>query len=523
MAAYSNLPPAAKAGTSGQTPRGGEPGPLDLTGLSLEQLMELPVGGGSSSDPDQARAQRAAVPRAEAQPGEPGRADDLPADLTALSLADLMNLRMRAPKPDEDQSEDKEPAEQEPEAEERPPDAPQPEKSSRPVASDGAPPNASAGDGAAEPEALDLGALVEEATRVLASLAILEGADLVAGAGVESDMDRSDNFGAPGAGSRGEIAPFDSAKTADFFLDRAGGEEAEGGDPAPTASVASSAHGPGDSEFPAAAAAGKGDKGLEPSGPDHGKDGKHDEDGKHDGDDEDGKGDDEGDKDGGDDEDGDGEGDSGKGDDEGKDGGDDEDGDGGGDSGSGDDVLVGGAGDDVLDGGGGKDDVFGGMGDDVLRGGGGSDTLSGDGGDDLLDGGGGKDVLLGGDGDDILIWDPSDDGVHGGAGSDTLRAGHRDVDLDKFDGAVSGIERIDLGIGAEDNELVLSAQDLLDISDTDVLAVLGDSDDRADAGSGWTYVGPDGDGNDVYSQMVGPDLATLFLDADISVNPDILF
>ena len=58
--------------------------------------------------------------------------------------------------------------------------------------------------------------------------------------------------------------------------------------------------------------------------------------------------------------------------------------------------------------------------------------------------------------------------------------------------------------------------------DTDSVAVLGDASDSIDAGIGWTDGGFDSSGNQIYTQMVGPSLATLIVDPDVLVNPDIL-
>ncbi len=41
-------------------------------------------------------------------------------------------------------------------------------------------------------------------------------------------------------------------------------------------------------------------------------------------------------------------------------------------------------------------------------------------------------------------------------------------------------------------------------------------------GTGWTDSGFDGGGNHIYTQMVGASLATLVVDPDVAVNPDIL-
>jgi Ca2+-binding RTX toxin-like protein len=188
----------------------------------------------------------------------------------------------------------------------------------------------------------------------------------------------------------------------------------------------------------------------------------------------------------------------------------------------GNDQLVGSGGDDTLDGGRGVDILTGGSGNDLLLGGGGNDQLDGGLGNDLLDGGPGKDMLTGGSGNDVIVWDFPDAVADGGAGSDVLRVVEGDVDLTNFKGTIAGIEIIDLSADPDPNALTLTPQQVLDVSDTDVLTVLGENGDSIDAGSGWTYGGRDGDGQDVYTQSLAGSLATLILDPDLITNPDIV-
>jgi len=186
------------------------------------------------------------------------------------------------------------------------------------------------------------------------------------------------------------------------------------------------------------------------------------------------------------------------------------------------DALFGGDGNDMIHGQNGDDALYGDLGDDSLFGGNNADLLDGGQGDDLLNGNGGVDILLGGLGDDSLVWDINDATIDGGAGIDSLLVQGGDVDLTVFGGTILGIESIDLEADAGANAVTLSAQDVLDISDSDTLAILGDSGDNVDAGSGWTDGGFDGSGNHTYTQMVGGMLATLLVDPDIAVNGDIL-
>ena len=103
MARLLNLFTATKA--TGAGPEGdGEGGFLaNLTKLSLEQLMNLSVGGRSRTDPEEALANR---DRAKDRDDDgQGRGGPLPVDLTALGLAALMNLRVRPARSDEPKKE----------------------------------------------------------------------------------------------------------------------------------------------------------------------------------------------------------------------------------------------------------------------------------------------------------------------------------------------------------------------------------------------------------------------------------
>ncbi len=105
MAKLLNLFTAIEA--TGATPEGdGDGGFLaDLTKLNLEQLMNLSVGGRSRTDPEEALANRGSAQDREADGLE--RSDPLPADLTTLGLAALMNLRVRPARPDEPEEDEK--------------------------------------------------------------------------------------------------------------------------------------------------------------------------------------------------------------------------------------------------------------------------------------------------------------------------------------------------------------------------------------------------------------------------------
>ncbi len=201
--------------------------------------------------------------------------------------------------------------------------------------------------------------------------------------------------------------------------------------------------------------------------------------------------------------------------------------------GDGDDALRGGEDDDFLDGGAGNDRVIGGSdndlvlggpGDDLLEGrsgnddlggGDGNDTALGGAGNDRLDGGPGADAIDAGDGNDLIVWDALDAGLAGGTGFDILGVGQGDLDLSAAGGAITGIELVDMR-GGEASTTVLSASDVLDVSDTDALTVLGDAGDSLSAGPGWTDGGTDVAGLQTFTQDVGGTMATLLVQPDVS-------
>lgn len=152
----------------------------------------------------------------------------------------------------------------------------------------------------------------------------------------------------------------------------------------------------------------------------------------------------------------------------------------------------------------------------LIVGNGRANTLDGSSGDDTLSGGGGRDVLLGGDGDDLIIWDPIDTSIAGGADTDTLKiaTGMPTLNLARIpDDRITGIEELDLTAGGR-QKVVLTADDVLAISDTDTLRIDGSSQDRVTStGQGWVQGADVVDGDTYHSYTVGG--ATLLVDADI--------
>lgn len=191
------------------------------------------------------------------------------------------------------------------------------------------------------------------------------------------------------------------------------------------------------------------------------------------------------------------------------------------DGGDGNDTMWSGDGVDTMLGGAGNDALNGERGADWLDGGSGADTLSGGDGNDLLDGGAGVDRLSGGNGDDTLVWRDADALLAGDAGTDTLRIAGGDLDLSGLAGVASSIERIDLATDTAANALTLTAGDVIALSSTDSLAITGTAADSVNAGTGWTDGGLDGFGNHVFTKLVGPTLAMLVINPDVTVNADI--
>lgn len=174
--------------------------------------------------------------------------------------------------------------------------------------------------------------------------------------------------------------------------------------------------------------------------------------------------------------------------------------------------------------GGGMNVINGTAGDDVLNGTAGTDFLHGLAGNDILDGGAGSDRLDGGLGDDILVWDAADSSIDGKGGTDTLRVdGGSDADFTMFGGTMSDLEVVDLLSDPSANDLTLTAQNVLDMTDNgNTLTITGAVGDRLFASNGWTDGGIDSNGNQIYTQTVGPQTATLVVDPVITVNANIL-
>jgi serralysin len=145
----------------------------------------------------------------------------------------------------------------------------------------------------------------------------------------------------------------------------------------------------------------------------------------------------------------------------------------------------------------------------VITGNDGADTLNGGAGNDTLDGGIGGDKLIGGAGNDILIWGTGDT-LDGGANIDTVKVKSGMLDMTALGQTrIINVETVDLrGAG---KTLKLTAQDVLDMSSTDSLKVLGDAGDTVNA-AGFSQVS---DLQGFHRYTSGG--ATLLVEADVAV------
>jgi Ca2+-binding RTX toxin-like protein len=148
---------------------------------------------------------------------------------------------------------------------------------------------------------------------------------------------------------------------------------------------------------------------------------------------------------------------------------------------------------------------------DQITGSSGADRLSGFGGNDTINGKGGKDIVNGGTGNDTMVWGNGDT-FFGGGGTDTIRIGAGDVDLTAVaQNKIVNTEQFDLRIGA--HTLTLNRGDVLDMSRTDSVRILGDASDTVDIAGGFAEVGT----LDGYTTYKLGDGAKLVIDQDIVV------
>jgi Ca2+-binding RTX toxin-like protein len=161
----------------------------------------------------------------------------------------------------------------------------------------------------------------------------------------------------------------------------------------------------------------------------------------------------------------------------------------------------------------------GGTGDDLLIGTAAADVVVAGQGNDTLIGNGGSDILYAGAGDDaIAISDLNFNRIKGGSGTDTLRVDGSGMFLDLSalaNNRITGIEQIDLNDSGS-NTLALNKLDVLALSDTNQLVILGNTSDVVvSLSQGWQESGTQTlDGNLYNEYAIGG--ISLLVDSDIS-------
>lgn len=151
-------------------------------------------------------------------------------------------------------------------------------------------------------------------------------------------------------------------------------------------------------------------------------------------------------------------------------------------------------------------------GNDNMTGSSGADVVNGYGGRDTINGKGGADRINGGAGNDVLVWGAGDT-LNGGSGNDTLKVAVSSLDLASAsnpNNRLISIEQIDLRAG--DHSLKLNKRDVLDMSPTNQVKILGDGADTVN------FAGTEVEGatvNGYTRYTIGS--AVLLVDADINV------
>jgi hypothetical protein len=152
-------------------------------------------------------------------------------------------------------------------------------------------------------------------------------------------------------------------------------------------------------------------------------------------------------------------------------------------------------------------------GNDVMTGGSGADTMRGGAGADNLNGGGGVDRIHGEAGNDKMTWGAGDF-FDGGTNTDTVKIGVASLNLTtaaNSNDRLLNLEQIDLKAGA--HTLTLNRSDVLAMSPTDQVKILGDSADTVNFKGAQVEGGAAPAGFTRYS--IGT--AVLIIDSDINV------
>jgi hypothetical protein len=161
----------------------------------------------------------------------------------------------------------------------------------------------------------------------------------------------------------------------------------------------------------------------------------------------------------------------------------------------------------------------GGTGDDLLTGTAAADVIVAGQDNDTLIGNGGSDILYAGAGNDVIaISDLNFNRIKGGSGTDTLRVDGSGMFFDLSaiaNNQITGIEQIDLN-NSGSNALAFNKLDVLALSDTNQLVILGNTSDVVvSLGQGWQENGTQTlDGNLYNEYAVGG--SSLLVDSDIS-------
>ncbi len=161
----------------------------------------------------------------------------------------------------------------------------------------------------------------------------------------------------------------------------------------------------------------------------------------------------------------------------------------------------------------------GGTGDDLLTGTAAVDVIVAGQGNDTLIGNGGSDILYAGAGDDVIaISDLNFNRIKGGSGIDTLRVEGSGMFFDLraiANNQITGIEQIDLNHSSS-NALAFNKLDVLAISDTQELVILGNTGDLVvSIGQGWTASGTQTLDDNLFNQYALGGVSVL-VDSDIS-------
>jgi hypothetical protein len=139
----------------------------------------------------------------------------------------------------------------------------------------------------------------------------------------------------------------------------------------------------------------------------------------------------------------------------------------------------------------------------------------------------GADTLVGGAGDDRIVVADDSFGIADGDylnnvsfGTDRLVISGANVNISQADvfNKLYNLEEIDL-TGTGGNSLTLNVLDVLQVSDTGVMRIIGDSGDTVHSqGQGWTFAGTtmiDGQTNNVYHATFQGHAATLEVETDV--------